>query len=781
MKVFLRWCWRFFFGGLLAVFLLILSVALGLFGSLPSGDAIENPENDLATQILSVDEELLGTFFVENRIMATHPEIPQFMRDGLVATEDARFYDHAGIDFKALGRVLIKTVIGGQSTGGGSTISQQVAKNLFRIRKENKKGGKLRLVIHKMKEWVTAVKLERKYTKSELELMYLNTVTYLGGAEGIKSASKMYFSKGIMDLTIPEASTLVGMVKNPSLFNPKKRLEMTKIRRDVVMKQMVKYDYLPQAEYDTLNKLPLELAYTAPDHNTGVATHLREYIRKDVWENEIEPNLPKKQNGEDWNLYRDGLKIYTTINERMQIYAEEAVNEHLKAHQATFDKQWNRRKFKPWEYGNKKDPKFMERGMKNSGRYKRWREQKVSKEECEKRFANTKYDMTLFSWDGAIDTSMTPNDSIAYMSMFLQAGFMAVNPSDGQIKAWVGGIDHNFFKINHVKSKRQVGSTFKPIIYLNALMKGWDPCFKLSKSQVEFGPNYQYWKPRNSGGGKTAYVGMTTLKEGLAGSVNTIAARIMYDFCTGEVTDPRTPQPFVDLAYKLGIETEIPPLPSICLGTVDLSLEEMVTVYTSFANKGFRVDPYLIKRIEDKNGKVIFRQPIKTEQVIPEEKAYLLTQMMRGVVEKGTGQRLRREYNGSLGKTMNAGGLAGKTGTTQDNSDGWFIGFTPELVAGAWVGADVPSVRFLSTTYGQGAAMALPVFGKFMRKVMDDKSLGYNETKKFEKPSKELETDMDCEISSSISGGVGQNSDDQNEEENIGDQGDLEDPDFFNQ
>ena len=746
LKKGLKYFWITVFSGIGAFIVLILLVNWGVFGPLPTGEEIANPEANLATQIVSDDGELLGTFFVENRINADYEELPPYIYDALVATEDHRFYSHAGIDFRSLGRVFIKTILSqDQGAGGGSTISQQVAKNLFKIRGQSVSGNKFKLVIFKLKEWVTAVKLEKRYTKEELMLMYFNTVTYMYNADGIKAASKTYFNKPIDSLNLGEAATLVGMVKNPSLYNPVRRLEKTQERRNTVLGQMRNRGYISKEICDSVINTPLEIELTRSSHNTGLAPYLREHLRiqmDSILQNHAEPN----PNGKKWDVYADGLKIYTTINSKMQTYAEEAVAEHLKEHQQTFNKQWARRSYEPWERFSRKDPNFMNRERKNSERYRLLKKAGKTQAEIDTIF-NTPTQMTLFSWEGDIDTTMSPNDSIKYMNKILHAGFMAVDPGTGQVKAWVGGIDHRYFKLNHVNTRRQVGSTFKPFIYLMAMELGWSPCFEVPLNPPQFGTKYQYWRPRNSGGGTT---GTTTLKTALAKSINTVAARIMYQFCTGEPGDDRTPQPIIDFVRKLGITSPIPPSPSICLGTADISLFEMVEAYTSFANKGVKTTPYLITRIEDKNGRIIYRANIETKEVLSEERAYLITQMMMGVVNQGTGNRLRRAKYGA-----HRAQIAGKTGTTQDNSDGWFIGFTPQLVAGAWVGADKPSVRFLATTYGQGAAMALPIYGYFMRKVFNDKSLGYDETLKFEKPGFELDMNFDCKVDETLEAGVG--------------------------
>ena len=728
--------------------LLLLLVSLEVFGDLPSGEELANPENSLATQIISQDGEMMGTFFVENRINAEYNELPPYIFDALIATEDERYRNHAGIDFKALARVVTKTVIGGnRASGGGSTISQQVAKNLFKMRGQKFGGNPFKLGIQKLKEWVTAVRLEKRYTKDELMLMYFNTVTYMYQADGIKAAARTYFNKEVDSLDMGEAATLVGMVKNPSYFNPVRRLETTQGRRNQVFLQMVKNGFMTEEVKDSLSELPLEITLTRSNHNTGLAPYLREHLRLEL-DSILDNHADKKANGKDWNIYEDGLRIYTSINSKMQRYAEEAVAEHMEAHQKIFDKQWGRRSYEPWERFARKDTSFMRRMTVQSERYRLMKKAGKGIGEIRKAF-DTPAEMTLFSWGGDKDTIMTPNDSIKYMNKILQAGFMCVEQSTGQVKAWVGGINHTYFKLNHVNTRRQVGSTFKPFVYAMGLEKGWSPCFEVPKAQIQFGPKYQYWKPKNSGGG---YEGMTTLIDGLGHSVNTVAARIMYEFCTGEEHDDRTPQPIIDFVRKLGVISPIPSTPAIALGACDISLYEMVEAYTAFANKGVKTTPYFITRIENKEGKIIYNAEIETKAVLSEERAYLMTKMMQGVVEKGTGKRLRQKRGGAV-----RGPIAGKTGTTQDNSDGWFIGYTPELCAGAWVGANQPSVRFLSTAYGQGAAMALPVWGKFMHKVYADEELGYSSSNKFEKPDKELEMKYDCKVSEIIEGGIGWN------------------------
>jgi len=701
-------------------------VGIRFFANLPSFTELDNPKLYEASELISDDGYILGKYYTENRSIAEFDELPTYLVDALVSTEDERFYNHCGIDYKGTARAFI--YLG--KKGGGSTISQQLALNLFDQRATNR----LDRMKQKLKEIVTAVLLERRYTKEEIIAMYLNKIEYRYNSFGVKSVAKLYFSipeDSIQNLNIQEAATLVGMVQNPSRFNPLRREELTTKRRNVVLYQMVKNDKLTRAQFDSISKLPLGIKYSPTTHNTGLAPYFREVLRAD---------LKKWADENDYDVYRDGLKIYTTINSKMQRYAELAVNEHLKEHQKDFFYHWDKQlpNTEPWEWGDKDRarPDLIKRAVKRLEIYKKLAEQNLSEEEILKKLSENKHEMRVFSWahdNYEVDTAFSTMDSLKYYKKILHAGLLSVDPSTGYVKAWVGGINHKYFKLDHVKqsTKRQVGSTFKPIVYSLAIEdKGWSPCMKLPKAQITFHGAIRDWTPRNS---PPKYEGYATLKGGLAGSINTIAARIMYEF--------NGPLAVINQAKKLGIVSDIPEVPSICLGTADISVFEMVGAFSTFANKGLHIKPNFIDRIEDRHGNIVYESEPQQREALNENTAYVMTNMLQGVTSfPGTASRLRHKYKFPASQP-----IAGKTGTTQGNTDGWFMGYTPQLLTGVWVGADDPSVRFRKTFYGQGAAMALPIWAKYYHKVYDDESLGYSRTTKFEKPKNELTIELDCE------------------------------------
>ena len=709
-------------------FLILGAASWGFFGELPSIEDLENPKSNLATEILTSDGKILGKYYRENRSNIRYDQISPNVVNALIATEDARFYSHSGVDARSLVRVLFRTVLGGDANaGGGSTISQQLAKMLFHDKPE----GKIDRATQKLKEWVIAAKLEKYYTKEEIISMYLNRFDFINNAVGIKSAARIYFNTTSDSLTVTQAAMLVGMAKNPSLFNPLRRADTTLQRRNVVLYQMTRYNnplvvdrYLTRSEYDSLKQLPLGLDFRKEDHNEGLATYFREYLRADLmeWFNEN-----RKPDGTPYNIYKDGLKIYTTIDSRMQRYAEEAVAEHLgKELQKDFFKEWKGRKNAPfYQMTATQIENLMNQAMLRSERYRIHKEEGLSLEDIKKNF-NTPVEMTIFSWQGEIDTVMTPMDSIRYYKHFLQTGFMSMDPHTGYIKAWVGGINSRHFKYDHVKQgKRQVGSTFKPFIYSLAMQEFWSPCLQVPNVQVSFElPTGQIWTPKNSDG---KYGGMLSLKQGLAGSVNTITAYIMKQF---------GPQAVIDLVRKMGITSPIDAVPSICLGTADISLYEMVGAISTFGNKGVWTEPLFITRIEDKNGNILKDFIPRRVEAMSEESAYLTLNLMQGVVESGTGTRIRWRFK------INTP-VAGKTGTTQNNSDGWFMGLTPDLVSGVWVGCEDRSAHFRSTHLGQGANVALPIWAKFMQKVYADKTLNISKGD-FERPKKNLGVELNC-------------------------------------
>ncbi len=703
---YIKWVWIGVWSPFVIVFLLLFLISVGVFGELPSVEELQNPKSNLATVVYSSDMKTLGKFYSENRVNVRFEELDKDLVDALVATEDARFYEHSGVDVKALFRAA-SGVFGGGSSGGGSTITQQLAKMMY---PRGEKLGKMALVTRKMKEWITATRLEKNYTKDEIMAMYLNKFDFLNLAVGIKSAAKIYFDKSSDSLEIQEAAMLVGMAKNPALFNPIRFPERAKQRRNVVMNQMVKYGYLSKEKYDTLKTKELGINFHPEDHNEGPAPYFREYLRDNflkAWcESHINPETKKP-----YNIYKDGLKIYTTIDSRMQRYAEEAVNEHMRDLQVIFSKECKTKKNAPFAWNVSKDEikSIMNASMKRSERYRELKQQGLSHDQIIATFYKPS-PMRVFSLRGEIDTVLTPYDSIKYYKSFLQTGFMAMEPQTGYVKAWVGGINHKHYKYDHVKvSKRQVGSTFKPFVYALAIQEGLSPCHQVPNVRTCIAlPDGTDWCPSNSDGPNDKNNGkMLTLKKALANSINYITAWVMKQY---------GPHAVVNLVKRLGVTSEIPEVPSICLGTPDISVFEMVGAISTFANKGTYVQPTFITRIEDKNGKVLEEFVPNSDEVFSEEKAYAMIQLMRGVVDGGTGSRLRGRY-----KLFNQ--IAGKTGTTQHNADGWFLGLTPELVAGAWVGGEDRSIHFNSMVEGQGATMALPIWGKFFNKVYADKSL----------------------------------------------------------
>jgi len=726
LRRYLLLLWAFVVIPLLSIFLLVFSVSMEWMGVLPHVEDLQNPKMNLATEIISSDGMILGKYYAENRVNVKFRELSPSLVNGLIATEDARFFEHSGIDLRGLFRVLFRTVIGGdQGGGGGSTLSQQLAKMLF---PREKNQTKFQLAFRKIKEWVIAARLEQQYTKEEILTMYINKFDFVNLAVGIKSAAKIYFNTTPDSLKTEQAAMLVGMCKNPALFNPLRRADTTMQRRNVVLNQMVKYNYLDQTKYDSLKLLPLGISFQKEDHNLGLAPYLRESLRDNFLKKWCAENL--KPDGTQYDVYRDGLKIYTTIDSRMQRYAEEAMEEHMKEVQIKFAKECAKKKNAPfdWRLTKEEIKSIMASAMRRSERYRVLKAQGLSAEEIEKDF-NTPVPMTVFSWKGEFDTVMSPMDSIRYYKTFLRSGFMSMDPHTGYVKAWVGGINYKHFKYDQVKTaRRQVGSTFKPFVYALAIMEGWSPCQKIPNVPVTFEiPDQPAWTPANSSDEK--YNGkMLTLRFALALSINSITAYIMKQF---------GPEPVVQLARRLGITSPMDAVPSLCLGTAEISLYEMVGAMSTFANQGTRIEPSFVIRIEDKHGRVISDLRPHTEEVMDEEKAYVMIQLMKGAVQFGTGVRLRYRY-----KLLQP--MAGKTGTTQNHSDGWFMGITPDLVSGVWVGGEDRSIHFSALNEGQGAALALPVFAYYMQKVYADKSINLYQGD-FEKPAKKITVELDCE------------------------------------
>jgi len=730
-KKYLIWFWGIILVGFLTIFLLFYITSTGGFGALPTFEELENPQTNLATEVISTDGVTIGKYAKENRTPVKFNELPDNLINALVATEDERFYEHTGIDFKGLARAILKP-----GSGGASTITQQLAKMLFTGRASR---NIFKRIGQKMKEWVVATKLETQYTKQEIIAMYLNKYDFINQAVGIRSAARIYFGKEPKDLVIEESAMLVGMLKNASYFNPLRRAEKVKQRRNVVLLQMSKNDFITEGEKVNLQQLDLNINYTPESHSDGYATYFRTHLQKMMrtWVR----NNPK-QNGEQYDIFSDGLKIYVTIDSRMQQYAEEAVKEHMSNLQSYFFREQKRNKIAPFYDLEKSQVKgIYERAKKSSERYRRLKKVGKSSKEIDKIF-KTKTKMKVFSWKGDRDTIMSPLDSIKYYKHFLRSGLVSIEPQTGHIKAWVGGINNKHFKYDAVaQQKRQVGSTFKPFVYATAINQlRMSPCDKLPNTPYTI-PKGKYgipedWSPKNS---NEKYGGMLTLKDGLAGSVNTMSARLV---------DMVTPENVVRLAEAAGIKTRIRANPSIALGAVDLSLLEMVSAYSTFANKGLRVSPMIITRIEDKNGTVLKDFIPETQEVLSEESAFVILDLLKGVTESGSGIRLRSVYT-SGGKTVTGfpykfeNPIAGKTGTTQNQSDGWFMGIVPNLATGVWTGGEDRATHFEGITKGQGATMSLPSWALFMKKCYADKSLNISK-EDFEEPEN-LSINIKCE------------------------------------
>jgi len=718
---YLKWVYTIVLTPFLIAFLIILLTTLGIFGALPTTIELENPKSNIASEVLSSDQKVLGKFYVQNRTNARFNELSPNLVNALIATEDARFFEHSGVDVIALGRVIIKTILGGDAgSGGGSTVSQQLAKNLFPREKLNK----LQIAFRKIKEWIIAVRLERNYTKEEIIAMYFNTVDFVNQAVGIRSASSIYFNTTPDSLKLEEAATIVGMLQNPSLYNPKRFTERAELRRNVVLKQMAKYGFISEEVKDSVKLIPLDMSkYKGEDHNTGLAPYFREHIRDELtkWCAKHE-----KVDGTKYNLYKDGLKIYTTINSRMQTHAEAAVNEHMKELQKEFFAHWKGRKDAPFAFIDAaKIESILKQSMKRSDRYRSLKAAGFNEKEIEKDF-KTPVEMTVFTWNGDSTLTMSPWDSIRYYKHFLRTGLMSIEPQTGFVKAWVGGINHQYFKYDQVYTgKRQVGSTFKPFVYAIAMREGLSPCTEVPNVSICIETPSGPWCPENSS--KAYENAMVPLKAALANSINKVSALLIKTYGV---------KPVIDLVKKMGVTSQLDAVPSISLGSADISLFEMVGANATFVNKGIYIQPTYITRIEDKNGNVLEEFIPKSEEALDEQTAFLTIELMKGVVEGGTAARLRGRY-----KLTNP--IAGKTGTTQNNSDGWFMGLTPDLVTGVWVGCEDRSAHFRTTALGQGANTALPIWGLYMQKVYADKKIKIS-SGDFEKPDK-LTVEINCE------------------------------------
>jgi len=757
---YIKWCWAVFITCTVGIVVFFFLIARGFFGFMPTFEELENPPNILASEIYSVDGKILDKYFIrENRTYVSYDDLPQHLIDALIATEDVRFYRHSGIDLRGLVRVFKGVITGDTSSGGGSTISQQLAKMLFPRKNFS---NTFELVLRKFKEWIIAVKLERSYTKEEIILMYLNKYDFINLAVGIKSAANVYFSLPPESLQLHQAAMLVGMAKNSSLYNPVRRPELVKKRRNIVLNQMKKYGYISESECDSVKQLPLDLNYNRVDYRVGPAPYFREYLRltltagkpdrkdyaswqtqkfkEDSVEWQTNPlygwcNKNVKPDGENYDLYSDGLKIFSTIDSRMQQYAVESVKHHLKNNlQPEFDGGMKYLNNPP--FANNMTPKQVEelinREIRQSERFRVLNEAGKNFGEIKRNFREP-VEMTVFSWEGEIDTVMSPLDSIKWYLRFFRSSFMAMETETGKVRAYVGGPDYKHFMYDMVTGgKRQVGSTVKPFVYTLAMQNGLSPCTKVPYVSQQFQlPDGTIWEPKDAEKDEENEGKLVTLKWGLAQSRNKITAWVMKQF---------TPQAVVELMKRMGIYSSIDPVPSLFLGTSDITLYEMVGAFNTYANQGVFIKPYFVTRIEDSYGNVIASFQPERHEAIDEQTAYLMINLLQGVVDEGTAIRLRvREGYGQFKMP-----IAGKTGTTQNHSDGWFMGITPKLTAGVWTGADLRSIHFRTISSGQGANMALPIWGYFMKKVLADESLGITEDMEFKKPDG-FNINLDCD------------------------------------
>ena len=763
---------------ILLVAALIFSV--WMFADIPSFEELENPQSNLATQVIAEDGEILTTFHIENRSYVSYEELSPNLVHAAVATEDSRFYRHSGIDFESLARVLVKTVLGGSSSqGGGSTITQQLAKTLYPRQDVSSKipgVSTLKMVWIKLKEWVTAVKLERSYTKDEIMNMYMNQIFFGSNAYGIKVAAQTFFGKSPIDLTVEEAATLVGMVNKPTRYNPALNPDKSLARRNLVISRMEQNGFLTKEEADSIQQIPITLSYQIQDHNAGIGPYFRDMLRRTM--NAKEPkrssytqyedyvvdsllwaddafygwlNKNTKSDGTRYDLDRDGLRIYTTINYKMQKYAEEAVAEHLGQDlQKSFDRhlKWNRNKPFASDIDQKTIDQLMKQARRWSDRYRIMKANGASESDIRKSFTEP-VRMRLFSWNkkGYIDTVMTPDDSIKYYKGHLRAAFMAIEPHSGFVKAYVGGPNYRYFKYDNVRQgKRQVGSTIKPFLYTLAMQEGMSPCDRVVNVPQTFLVGDTTWTPKSTD--KDEWIGQTvTLKWGLTKSSNNISAYLMKQY---------GPEAMVEMMRKMGIGCYLDPVNPLCVGSADISVYEMVAAYNTFPSKGVYASPIFVTRIEDNLGNVLGEFTNRKKEAISDYTAYLMANLMQGVVNSGTGVRLRAKY-GLKGE------IAGKTGTTNDQSDGWFIGYTPTLTAGVWVGAEDRQVHFESLSLGGGSNMALPIWGIFMKKVLADGTLGVYETDQFIAPPG-ITLNLNCDGSDTDAAAGGQPSEIEEEE-----------------
>lgn len=757
-KIIIKWFWRILVIPVAAVALLLLLV--WAFADIPSFEELENPDSKLATQVLAEDGELLATFHIENRSHVDYFDLSPYLIQAAVSTEDARFYKHSGIDYESIARVLFKTLLSRDSSqGGGSTITQQLAKTLYpRSENTSKVPGvyQVKMVWTKLKEWITAVKLERDYTKDEIVTMYLNAVFFGSSAYGVKSASQTFFAKEPKDLTVEESATLVGMVNKPTRYNPALNPDKALARRNTVIARMCESGYLTKAERDSIQQIPITLSYQIMDHNAGLAPYFRDMLRK--YMNAERPkrsdyqfredysvdsllwrddqlygwlNKNTKPDGSKYDLDRDGLRIYTTINYKMQKYAEEAMAEHLgKDLQPAFwrDIKWKKNKPFSNDVDDETIARLMNQARRWSDRYRLMKKAGKSDDEIIASFS-VPTQMRLFSWEGKgyVDTTMTPDDSIRYYKSILRASFMAIEPATGHVKAYIGGPNYRYFKYDNVRQgKRQVGSTIKPFLYTLAMQEGMTPCDQTVCIPQTFIIGDQTWTPRSTD--KDSWIGKTvTLKWGLTNSSNNISAYLMKKF---------GPEAMVQMMRKMGVGSHFEVVPSLCVGSADVSVYEMVAAYNTFPSKGVYVEPIFVTKIEDSQGNVLSEFNTRQHEAVSEETAYLMANLMQGVVNNGTGARLRSVY-------ALRGQIGGKTGTTNDNSDGWFIGYTPTITAGIWVGAEDRQVHFQSTALGGGSNAALPIWGRWMKKILADGTLGISEADTFTAPPG-MSIDLSC-------------------------------------
>jgi len=745
-----KWFWILI--TLPVLFLIFMIMLVWMFADIPSFKELENPDSKLATQVLADDGEILATFHIENRTFVNYEDLSPNIVHAAVATEDARFYRHSGIDFKGLARVFIKTLLlRDSSQGGGSTITQQLAKTLYPRKEMGRKIPgiyHIRMVWTKLKEWITAVKLERDYTKDEIMTMYLNSIFFGSSAYGVRSAAETFFGKLPSELTVEESAMLIGMVNKPTRYNPAINPDKALVRRNFVIGQMEKAGYITKASRDSIRMIPITLNYEIQDHNAGRAPYFRDMIRRvmtakkprrsdyKVREDYVADSLAwaddqlygwlektHKADGSKYDLDKDGLRIYTTINYKMQKYAEEAVSEHIKALQSDFMKDLKRKTNAP--FSNDIDEATRNRLMNQARRWSdRWRVMKKSgnsDSQILKTFSvPTRMRVFAYNSKGYVDTTMTPDDSIRYYKSMLRTAFVAMEPGTGHVKAYVGGPNYRYFKYDNVRQgKRQVGSTIKPFLYTLAMQEGMTPCDKVVDLPQTFEiPGGTTWTPRSTDSEK--WIGKTvTLKWGLTNSSNNISAYLMKQF---------GPEAMADMMRRMGVQSHIDEVPALCVGPADISLWEMVAAYNTFPSKGVYVSPLYVTRIEDSQGNVISEFTGRKREAIGENTAFLMVNLMEGVVQGGTASRLRYRYN-------LMGEIAGKTGTTNDNSDGWFIGYTPTLVAGVWTGAEDRQVHFQSGSLGQGANMSLPTWGIFMKKVLADGTLGVTANDRFIAPA----------------------------------------------